>query len=178
MGKNQSSKKEYKGKRKSKHTVPMLQGLQKIYAKEYGKAEICSYTDLEKSLYRNILTVKDEKELHELELQTKTQIECRERSNIIAGGSLCLSVFALFITVLTNIANANGKINEIAFLLLALIYFSLILVHIIVNGYSYDRHAIPYYKLKLQCIEKVKEEMEEQKKQANQSKSTKKSKKN
>lgn len=168
---------KYTKKQKLKRTNPMLYRFLKIYVEEYGKEEISSYTDLENGLHRNISSIKDEKKLHELELTTKFQMECRERSGILSGGSLCLSVLVLFITYLSNVANANGKINDVALLLFGLTCFAFIFVDMITRYHSYDRHAIPYYKLKLECIEKVKKEMEEQKTKESQSKSTKKSKK-
>lgn len=158
MQKLKSKMKTFKRNKKLKHNNILLYNVKKTYIKEYGEADIQSYTDLEDNLYGHILMVESEQELRNLELQTKTQIECRERSNIIAGGSLCLSVIALFATFFTNIANANGKMNELAILILGFIFFALILVDMVVQGHSYDRHAIPYYKLKLECIEKVKKE--------------------
>ena len=154
---------KFKRNKRLKRNNPLLYNVKKTYIKEYGEADIQSYTDLEDNLYRNILLVESEQELHNLELQTKTQIECRARSNIIAGGSLCLSVIALFATFFTNIANANGKMNELAIFILGFIFFALILANMVVQGHSYDRHAIPYYKLQLQCIEKVKKEQKKSK---------------
>lgn len=60
----------------------LLYNLKNMYIKDYGKSDIYSYTDLEDNLYQKILSVESEKELRELALHAKLQMECRERNNI------------------------------------------------------------------------------------------------
>ncbi len=155
--------KKVKQNKELKRNNPLLYNLKMMYTKDYGESDIYSYTDLEDNLYRNILSVESEKEFRELELETKLQMEYRERNNIIAACSLCLSVIALLVTCLINIANITGVINKMVFILLGCILFATITVDIASKVYSDNRYYIPYYKLKLDCIEKVKKEQKKSK---------------
>lgn len=164
MQKLKAKRKKLKRNKELKQNNPLLYNLKKMYIKDYGESDIYSYTDLEDNLYQKILSVESEKELHELELQTKIQIEYRERNNIIAVCGLCLSVIALLVTFIINIANVTGAINKMIFILVGCVFFATATVDIASKVHAYNRYFIPYYKLKLECIEKVKKEIPSQEK--------------
>lgn len=166
--------------KKSKSDNLLIDKFRKIYAEEYGKTDIKTFTELENNLYNEI--VLNCKDIHELELQTKAKIELLSENNVLSSGSLILSFIAICLTCCINWMNAieiPDKLKTVRIILYLIVFIAstFLIVDKITNAHISNRNAIYYYKLKLQCIEKVKKEMEEQKTQATHSKSTKKSKK-
>lgn len=102
---------KFKRNKELKQNNPLLYNLKNMYIKDYGKSDIYSYTDLEDNLYQKILSVESEKELRELALHAKLQMECRERNNILAGGGLCLSLLAMVMSFFSIFAKTNDAVK-------------------------------------------------------------------
>ncbi len=136
----------------------------KRYKNEYGKTDICNWSDYYQTMQNTLRDLKSQNKLDEEKIETETILEyCQQygnNSNVktsISVVSFVYSLIAVFLTIFSE-SNSVKFIEDIYSLIIFITFLTLIILFVILMSFKSSRRIkndIIYYKIKLNIIKDI-----------------------